>query len=170
MASDTIDERLARLEASVSRSAPTAEQIAEQVLVVLSEKTRQRTDSPSGLVPVPQFISANAPPPGAMPNTPEDSVRHWLFHGLLSELRLIPGMYFDSRYRLSRLCQIAVPCIFVLLVINYLFFNYSLGFIPAVPQILERVIILILGVLLYKVLSREADRYRGVLEYLARYR
>jgi hypothetical protein len=176
VATDTLDERLAKLEAAVGRpapAAPSADALAEEVLRLVAEKARSAppVESPSGLVPLVQFIPAGdaLPPPGATPHT-DDGIRGWLFHGLFTEVRLIPRMYFDPRYRLSRIAQIGVPVILTLLVVNYLFFNYSLGFIPAVPQILERLVIILLAVVLYKVLAREASRYRTVLEYLQRYR
>jgi hypothetical protein len=140
------------------------------VLYLLAERTRVRSDSPSGLAPTAQYIPAipAALPPGATPTPHDDLHRASMLRSLLAELRLIPRMYFDPRYRLSRLAQVGVPVVFVMLVVNYLFFNYSLGFIPAVPQIVERVLIILLGIVLYQILAREAARYKAVLEYLDR--
>ena len=77
-------------------------------------------------------------------------------------------MYFDPRYRLSRLAQVGVPLVVVVMVINYLFWNY-LAAIPVLSQICERVALAVLAVVLYKLLAMESLRYKAVLDYLARY-
>jgi hypothetical protein len=91
-----------------------------------------------------------------------------LFH-VFKELRLIFQMYFDPRYRVSRLAQLAVPAVFALIAVNYAFFNYLMISIPVLTPIAERLVLIFLAVALYKILSREAARYNEVLLYLARY-
>ncbi len=149
---------------------PTTDQIAERVLVLLAEKVRERNSVPDGLMPAVQYISAvqAEAPPGVTQGTVED--KHWIFHGLGTELRLIPKMYFDPRYRVSRLAQLGVPIGIVLVIVNYVFFNFPpLSMVPVFPAILERIVLLLLGVLIYKVLSREVARYKQVLSYLKQY-
>ncbi len=111
------------------------------------------------------------PPSGAVlrpPEPPSDPAgRRWFFTQLWAEIRLIMTMYLDSRYRVSRLTQIALPLIAILVVANYFLFSWVS--IPLVSLVLERLIVAILGVLTYKILTRETARYREVLEYLARY-
>ena len=77
-------------------------------------------------------------------------------------------MYFDPRYRLSRVAQFGVPAILALFVLNYFFFAYTCA-LPVVPLIGERLVCVLMSLALYKVLVREVSRYRQVLEYLARY-
>lgn len=159
--------RLDRLEESVR-----PEVMAERVLRVLAQQSSIRSLAPEGLVPVePKFIPLNPEaPPGASHNSPEDGLRTWLFNGFWTELRLIPRMYFDPRYRLSRWTQIGVPVVLALLIANYVFFSYSpMSLIPVLPAIIERLLVLFFGVVLYKLLSREAVRYKQVLDYLAKY-
>src|SRR5262245_57390733 len=66
-------------------------------------------------------------------------------------LRLIVDMYFDPRYRLSRLAQVGVPAVVLLAVVNYLFWNY-LAAIPVMSQVFERIGLVVLAVVLYKLL------------------
>lgn len=87
---------------------------------------------------------------------------------VLRELRLIAQMYIDPRYRLSRTGQFGVPILIVLAVMNYVVFNLLFPSIPFLSPIVERVLLLALGVALAVVLNREALRYQAVLEYLAR--
>jgi len=115
---------------------------------------------------------APAPPQGAVLRPPappqEPTHRAWFLPQLLGELRLIFQMYFDPRYRISRTTQFALPGVLLLLVFNYFFFNLWVS-IAFVSPITERVLAVALGILGYKLLTRETLRYRGVLEYLSRY-
>ena len=111
------------------------------------------------------------PPEGTILTPPEyhePPPRQWFFVQLWAELRLAVKMYFDPRYRVSRTAQVAFPLFIVLVVLNY--FLFSAGFSVAVlSPVAERLLDVILAVLAYRVLTRELDRYRAVLDYLARY-
>ncbi|MBN9118067.1 MAG: hypothetical protein J0I06_02680 [Planctomycetes bacterium] len=111
------------------------------------------------------------PPEGTIlvPPEPHDPARRgWFFAQLWAELRLAVRMYFDPRYRVSRTAQVAFPLFAALLVFNYFFFSVwvSISFISPVT---ERLLDVALVVLAYRVLVRELDRYRAVLDYLAKY-
>jgi hypothetical protein len=110
-----------------------------------------------------------APPDGAVFHPPGlAQTKPWTVSATLGELRTTARMYFDPRYRVSRLTQFAVPAVLLLFVLNYFFF--ALWFpVPVLSPILERVICVLLGVLLYKMLTRELARYREVLDYLSRH-
>ena len=87
---------------------------------------------------------------------------------VLRELRLIAQMYLDPRYRLSRVGQFGVPLIVIFAVLNYTAFVWIFPSIPFLSPVAERIILLALGAALAAILSREALRYRAVLDYLAR--
>lgn len=111
------------------------------------------------------------PPSGAVlhvppPSTPER--RHWFLVQLWTEFVLVLRMYVDPRYRISRTAQLVVPAVFLLFVLNYLFFTMWLT-IPVVSPFFERLIDVLLGIFLYKLLARELTRYRDVLDYLSRF-
>lgn len=120
------------------------------------------------------LLNADAPPPppeGAVlhpPTGPDPTARKWFLAQLFDEGRLAVHMYFDSRYRVSRLFQFLVPVVFGLFALNYFFFAVWFSF-PVVSPLLERIGCVVLGVFLYRLLTRELARYRDVLDYLARY-
>ncbi len=111
------------------------------------------------------------PPVGTIlaPPEPQDPTRRgWFFGQLWAEVRLAAQMYFDPRYRISRTAQVAFPLAAALLVFNYFLFGWWVA-IPVVSPVAERLLDALLVVLAYRVLARELDRYRAVLDYLARF-
>ena len=77
-------------------------------------------------------------------------------------------MYFDPRYRVSRTAQVAFPLFAALVALNYFLFDVWFS-VAVVSPVAERLIDAALAVLAYRVLARELDRYRAVLDYLAKY-
>jgi len=139
----------------------------EQRLAELDRPPQPVLLAPAGPVPPGLFH----PPPVSralvpIPNLPSPSP--WSWAGVVQTLRLIVRMYFDPRYRLSRLAQIGVPVIVLCAVVNYLFWNY-LAAVPVLSQVCERVLLVLFAVVLYKVWAAEAVRYQAVLDYLTRY-
>lgn len=119
------------------------------------------------------LLNADPPPPpdGAVlhpPTEPDPAARKWFLAQLLDEARLTAHMYFDNRYRVSRVFQVLVPVVLGLFALNYFFFAVWFSF-PVISAVLERIGCVVLGVLLYRLLTRELVRYRDVLDYLARY-
>jgi hypothetical protein len=178
-------ERIRRLEEQLAvrdERGPSDEDIAQRVLTILAEKAAQQRTLIEPAPPVPGLIStaltatrmaqtffpnANAPP-GIAPQPVETGFRAWLLTQVVGEFRLMVMMYFDPRYRLSRVAQFGVPAVLSLIAFSYFVFNYTCA-IPIAAQIGERVVLVILAVVLYKLLSRETARYKQVLDYLARY-
>ena len=127
------------------------------------------TAPPRAVLPLVRLLPP--PPEGvilAPPEIQEPRRRTWFLVELWAELRLAVRMYFDPRYRVSRTAQIAFPLFFILLALNYFLFGMLIS-IPVVSPVAERLIDVLLAVLAYRVLIRELDRYRVVLDYLARY-
>ena len=121
------------------------------------------------VLPLPRLLP---PPPEGMILTPpehkEPPPRSWFFVQLWAEMRLAVKMYFDPRYRVSRTAQVAFPLFAVLLALNYFLFSVWFS-IAVISPVAERLLDVVLAVLAYRVLTRELDRYRAVLDYLARY-
>jgi hypothetical protein len=158
----------------VSDFSPTTDPLAER-LTRLEQKFADLADrsAPSPVLLAP----AGAEPPGLfhpataralVPVSPPQDHTPWSWAHIGQTLRLIVHMYFDPRYRLSRLAQIGVPAVILAAVLNYLFWNY-LAAIPVVSQLFERAGLVVLAVVLYKLLAKESLRYKAVLDYLARY-
>ncbi|MBM3982211.1 MAG: hypothetical protein FJ304_18490 [Planctomycetes bacterium] len=126
-------------------------------------------DAPPAVLPLVRLLPP--PPDGAIlapPGPPEPPRRGWLLAQLWAEFRLALKMYFDPRYRLSRTAQVALPLVAVLLVLNYFVFALWVT-VPVLSPVAERLLAVVLVVLAYRVLASELDRYRTVLDYLARY-
>ena len=179
----TLDERLKRIEESVAgrgalvplAPAPNEDQLAERLLGIIMAKTAEHRAAngagplPPGFVPPEKMYGPvqNIPPAiGGLPNGP--GLWKFFVAGVLGEIKVIARMYFDPRYRQSRVAQFGVPIILGLFVLNYFFWNYTCA-LPIVPQVAERLMYIPLSLALYKVLVREVGRYREVLAYLARY-
>lgn len=117
------------------------------------------------------------PPDGLTPNTlmplasttetGESAKRSLGEMPVMREIKLIAQMYLDPRYRLSRLAQFGVPGMLIACLLNYLLFNYLLIQIPFLTHVVERLILIVLGITLYLILRNETLRYRNVLDYLS---
>jgi hypothetical protein len=129
---------------------------------------------PTGMVgrPVRPLVRLLPPPPEGVILTPpeprEKSPRPWFLVQLWNELRLAVRMYFDPRYRVSRTAQLAFLTFAALLTLNYFLFAVWFS-LPVISPVAERVCDVFLAVLAYRVLQRELDRYRNVLDYLDRF-
>lgn len=157
-----LEERIRELELMLSASRSSEEALAERVLSKLLSSREGGAIQLSAAAG--QLVFAD-PPPGVSPQMPETAPRRWLVLEILDEIRLLPQMYFDPRYRLSRLAQFAGPVFVLGLLLSY----FVVSVIPFVGGILERLVDMILMVIFYKVMVRELARYRTVLDYLARY-
>jgi hypothetical protein len=167
----TLEERIRRLEdvvATLQDTRPLEDRIVEKVSTRIKRQTPRADSESTGILanagkklfsgalsvarPEPD-ASAGAPqPPPAAPG----SGRPWLLYDLYSELRTMVRMYVDRRYRVSWLARI-VP---LGALIVYLFSWFILGNLWMVGPLFDRVIDLLLACLVYKVLAREAARYR----------
>lgn len=181
-----LDDRIRRLEATIARLSTTAvvassneDQLADRVLSKLAERASQHRGkaslTPDGLIHAtirtiyaPPITSETPPGTAEAPKTVETGIASWLLNQVFGEWKLMFSMYFDPRYRLSRLAQFGVPIILGTVVMAYFFFNYSC-IIPIFNQVFERVFVMIMAVGLYKILAREVARYKQVLNYLAQY-
>lgn len=133
--------------------------------------TTDVSESPPAPTVLPLVRLLPPPPEGTIlipPESGEPPRRGWFLLQLLSELRLAVQMYFDPRYRLSRLGQIAFPLFFLLVGLNYFFFSVWFS-MAVISPVAERLFDMLLAVVAYRILQRELDRYRAVLDYLAHY-
>jgi hypothetical protein len=171
-----LDERLRKLETALAERPlpPDDEALADRVIARLSALAAERERDPNsrGVMVLASTGDVPPPPQGAVLHPPAPSAdfapRTWFLANLFAELRLVATMYFDPHYRISRTTQFALPGIALLLIFNYFFFAHWVP-IPFLSPVLERVLAVVLGILIYKLLTRELARYREVLAYLARY-
>lgn len=124
----------------------------EDVLAALHTQTAiQEPPSSSGAAaiehPLPAFETALPPanwPPAAFPS------QRWLPFEMLAEIRAMIRMYFDPRYRLTWQTRLLPP-----LILLGMFLSYWI-----LPFLIDRPVFLALAYVLFKVLTREATRYR----------
>jgi hypothetical protein len=169
---ETVADRLAKLErtlATLQDPNQLEQRVTEKLLAKMSEH------SPAGLVPMLPGSAASSVAQGLMTAAASAAVdskfgkgSFWEAFSILKELQLVFRMYFDPRYRLSRIAQLGVPIIFVMMILNYLNFT-QVWTLPIVAPILERGIFIVLAFAMYKILAREAQRYSDVLKYLAQF-
>jgi hypothetical protein len=93
--------------------------------------------------------------PGAAPESPR---RSRLWFDALAELRAMYRMFVDPRYRLSLTGRVVPLVLLVAMATSYIWVPgtsiYALG------RLLDKVVDLVLAYVLFKVLGREARRYR----------
>jgi hypothetical protein len=90
------------------------------------------------------------PTASALPRTP------WLLIDIIGEARCMVRMFFDIHYRVAWYTRIAVVLVLIMILVS----NLWLGWVPLLGFILVKVWDLVLAFLAYKILSREARRYR----------
>jgi hypothetical protein len=176
-----LEDRVRKLETAVAeRPTPASEDaVADRVIAKLSALAGKPHDLPESdrvlvLDSAPRPLvnpEPPLPPRGAVlhPPDPTDPARRtWFLTQLAAEMRLSFRMYFDPRYRISRLTQFALPGIGLLLIFNYFLFSQWMS-IPFLSPIAERLLAIFLVIVGYKLLVRELARYREVLEYLSKF-
>jgi hypothetical protein len=160
--SDEVEDRLRRLEGEVAELRHTVSDLAE---IVVGDIKERREVAAAVSAPIPEVpIPASLIPGGETTLAVVAAARRpWLLLELLREIKTAIKMYMDPLYRVRRSTQLLVPLILGLMVADYLLFRGLFLELPVVTPVLEHLFGALLGVLLYKVLSREVARYRQVL-------
>ena len=81
---------------------------------------------------------------------------NWLLFEVYAELRCIVRMLVDPRYTMTWSTRVLPLIILAAMVLSWI----TIAQLPVIGTLLDRVIFLLLGYLLFKVLGREALRYR----------
>jgi hypothetical protein len=165
-------ERIHRLEdavAALQDTRPLEDRVVERVVErVRPPIARDNPEIKNGSrPPVLGVVRGNeeSAPPAAIPmglrETPSARQKSpWLLFDLLGEVRTIVRMYFDPRYHMSRLARLMPVVVLVIVALSWFFLD---GHILYIGTVIDKLIDLFLFVLTYKVLTREADRYRAAL-------
>ncbi|MBI1913467.1 MAG: hypothetical protein HYS12_01735 [Planctomycetes bacterium] len=95
--------------------------------------------------------------PPADPGAPAgERTQRWLPFELLAEMRVMVRMYLDPRYRLTWQTRVLPPVFLFGMFLSWLLISG----IPVVGFLFDRILDLVLAYMLFKVLMREATRYR----------
>lgn len=163
---DELIDRVGRLEAEVSEVRRTMADLAQ---IVVGDIQERREAAIAYSAPVPSVPIPDSVMPGAQSTI--DAVaavrKPWMLVDLLREVGGAARMYLDPRYRVRRSSQIVVPILLVSFVVNYLMFRFALPAVPVLSDLVERLILIVLAVLLYRVVSKEVARYRQVMAQMA---
>src|SRR5262249_32274486 len=89
--------------------------------------------------------------------------RPWLPFELWAELRAMPRMYFDPRYRMTRLGR-WLPLALLVAIATSWFWVPGAGILPGtIAAILVKIVDLVLAYFMIKIVIRETDRYRATV-------
>jgi hypothetical protein len=159
------DERLRRLESALAAMQDT--QLMEQRLL---ERMSQRLEQP-GVLDAGQAIAhavgaqlSAATSPMAPSNGAMFSAKTWILTDIIQEVRTFFVLYFDYRYRVSWAARIIPTITIVLFILGWVF--KSFGADNFVGAFLQHLMNLLLVVITYKTLQREAARYRALFPHL----
>lgn len=151
-------DRLARIEAALSLIA------ARQAVGPAPEGYAPPT------APLPTTLSLAvqaAQDAGIFPGGEKPKRRRWTEWPVIREVRLVARMYIDPRYSPTRAAQLVVPFLLGSLVLNSLFWQWLFA-VPILSPVAERAVVMVIGVVLYRILAAEIERYAAVLDYLER--
>jgi hypothetical protein len=173
---ESLEQRVTRLEHTVAvlqDTQPLEDRIAERVTErvnrnpplrestgILIDAGRRLLPSAVGLLPPPQ-----EPPPARAATPPQHS---WLLLEALGEARAMIDMYLDPRYR-YRLTWVGrvVPAVLLLAIATTWIWLPGTAILPSfLSGLLIKVVDLVLAFFLFKVLAREARRYRELVPHV----
>jgi hypothetical protein len=160
-ASNGIEQRVQRLEDAVAALQDTRqleERLVDRVADRLGRTAPLAMPAAAGVIIEAgrQLLPAAAPRAGGTPPR-----LPWLLLDLYAELRAIFWMFLDRGYRLTWTCRLVLPVLLLLMVSSW----FIIGAIPLVGALLDKAVDVVLVVVAYKVLSREAHRYRGLFPH-----
>ncbi len=90
-----------------------------------------------------------------------DLRRPWLLFDAYAEARSMVRMYFDPRYRMSWRAR-TIPLVVLVVLLTSAFWLPGTS-IPVMGTIFDKIVDIVLAFLAFKLLSREARRYREVI-------
>jgi hypothetical protein len=167
----TLEDRVRQLENKMAMLEDTRkleERVAERVVRRIERKqaniaikapvaTIAEPSKPAAAVGV---VAPREPPPIVLPES-RSRRQPWLIADIFSEFRAMLRMFLDGRYRLFYMTwqtKVYPPLLIGLMVLSWLTINQ----IPVVGFVMDKIAELMLAFFLYKVLSREATRYRQI--------
>jgi hypothetical protein len=166
-----LEERVQRLEEQVAVLQDT-HKVEDRITERLARRMERKQSNPAIQAPVAAFAQPSRPPPVAAIAPPSElppvivlegksGRQPWLFLDIYTEFRAMLGMFLDARYRVFYMTwqtKVYPPLLLAFMVLTWL----TISSIPIVGSVLEKVAELVLAFFLYKVLSREAWRYREI--------
>jgi hypothetical protein len=169
---DLLEQRLHRLEDAVAALQDTRqleERLVERVVDRISrnppplrEPSRLVIEARRSSLPALGLLRpASGAPPEAIPVSAPAPAQSWLLIDAFTEARAMLHMFFDPRYRMTRLVRLLSLGLIVLILTSWYWLPGTSLLPGMVASLLSKAVDLILAFVLYKILSREARRYRA---------
>ncbi len=175
---ESTDERLRRLEAALAAMQDT-NVMEQRLLERVSERLNSSAAPPAndssaiveaGKVILPGMIRAvgsqlnAATSPSAAPGSSVFSARTWILTDIIQEVRTFFVMYFDYRYQVSLVARIVPLAALAIFILGWVLKSFMAdNFFGAALQHFTN---LVLVVIVYRTMQREAARYRAHFAYL----
>jgi hypothetical protein len=167
----TLEERVHQLEDQVAGLQDTRK-LEDRLTERVARRLERKQANTAIKAPVAAVAEATKPPPLARIAPPPElpsvvvlegktSKQSWLILDIFSEFRAMLRMFLDVRYRIFYMkwqTKLYPVILLSLIVLSGL----TISSIPLVGPVLDRVAELIIAFSLYKVLSREANRYKEI--------
>jgi hypothetical protein len=154
-----LEQRVQRLENAVAalqeRSAPEATLSQVNAFAKASEPSVQNDKARTGEPPETHTETYAERPAYQTPRLRPP----WLLLDLYLDAKAMVRMFFDRRYQVAWTTRAVVIFFLVMILTSYWWFPLSWG-VPVLGYYLDKIVDFILAFLVYKVLSREARRYR----------
>lgn len=179
VAYETLEQRLRRLEdalAGLQDTRPIEDRVVERI-----SRTKPLTPPPAPVPPGPLVDAGRSllPSPfslftgaAAPTQTQYEPPRTWLLFDLYSEARAMFYMFVDPRYRMSWEGRVLPPILLGLIVFSWVWVPGAVilnGTSMWLAVLLIKTVDLLLALVMYKVMSREAARYRAAAADLPPY-
>jgi hypothetical protein len=167
----TLEDRVRQLEEKVAVLQDTR-RLEERITERIARRVEKKQANTAIKAPVAALAEPAKPPPIASvappPEPPSIVVvegknfpTRWLILDILAEFRAMVQMFLDARYRVF--CMTWQTKVYPILLLGLMFLSWlMISGIPIVGLALDKAAELILAFFLYKVLSREACRYREI--------
>jgi hypothetical protein len=106
-------------------------------------------------------------PPQAIPMAAGSREQSWFFWDVFSEARAIARMFFDPRFRMTRWVRLLSIGLLVVIFTSWIWLPGTALLPSFVSAVLVKAVDLVLAFFLYKILGREARRYRALFPHSA---
>jgi hypothetical protein len=106
--------------------------------------------------------SAGTPSLGAL-TQPRSPLRPWILFEAYAELRTIVRMFLDHRYRMTWPARVVPLALLALILTSWIWLPGTMILPTSLMTIVDKVIDLVLAFLAFKILVREARRYRELV-------
>jgi hypothetical protein len=166
---ESLEERVQRLEclvATLQDARQMEERVADRVAEQVENRLRPAPPRATVMEMTRELLPAALESARLGTNGPETasgqsarSRASWLLLEFYDEVRAIFWMFLDTRYRMTWTCRLLPVSILVLILFGW----FLLGSLPLVGALIDKLFDIVLIAIGYKVLSREAGRYRQMV-------